>query len=102
MPKPIVAMLGEPADEVAGDCDVERAQMLAGRDIDARLAIILHEALCCDFGSLHERQLMLIWLHAPPDRPMGAGSSPTIVRDFLLVGQCTADKSAGFCQYRVV
>jgi hypothetical protein len=74
--KPIVAMLGEPADEVAGDSDIERAQMLAGQDIDARLAIILHAALCCDFGSLHERQLMPIWLHAPPDRPMDAGSSP--------------------------
>jgi len=58
--KPIVAMLGEAADEVAGDPDIERAQMLAGQDIDARLAIILHQASCCDFGSLHERQLMPI------------------------------------------
>ena len=47
--KHVVAMLGEPANEVARDADIERAQMLAGQDIDTRLAIILHEEIMLRF-----------------------------------------------------
>ena len=39
-----IAMLPDPADQIAGDTDVECPVRVAGKDIDARLALLSHGA----------------------------------------------------------